>query len=165
MDIDCLFTDSNILNIYLYGGYATVTLEAPSGNSHTYMYLKPRDTEAFPPDVRFVYCLHDGTTKFYLGMLEQDRFRLTKNSRFQEDTDIVKGARYIEKLRKNQNILSRTPMKIYHNCRCGKCNRLLTDEKYIHIGFGKKCYKKLQEQTLFSEYLIPGNSFVGKFLS
>ena len=158
-----VFTDSNILNTYLYGGDAVVTLESPSGTKHTYVYSKPKDSDSFPIDTRFVYCLH-GTKRFYLGMIDQDRFRLTRNSRFTEDTDIVKGAKYIENLRKNQVFLDSSPMKIYHNFRCARCHRLLTDEKAIKLGYGKKCYKKLLNQTLFSEYIIPGKSFVGKLI-
>lgn len=108
-----IFTISESLNRYILGGKAIVTLESPGGKQHTYVYAIPRNSESFPDDVRFVYALHDDKKEFYIGMLEQDKFRLTRNSRFLPDTEIVRGAKYIEKLRHSQMFLSNSPMKIY----------------------------------------------------
>lgn len=137
------FTDSSLLNQYIYGGRAVVTLESPSGQKHTYVYAIPKNSESFPPDVRFVYALHDGVKEFYIGMIEMDKFRLTRNSRFLPDTDIVKGAQYIENLRHAQTFLDKSPMKIYHEGICSRCGRKLIDPKSIERGFGPKCRKKV----------------------
>lgn len=138
------FKDSEVLNNYLMGGRAVVTLESPKGTKHTYIYAIPRNHESFPADVRFVYALHDGIKEFYIGMIEMNVFRLTRNSRFLPDTDIVKGAKYIENMRNNQAFLDKSPMKIYHQGVCARCGRQLTDEKSIKIGFGPKCKKRLR---------------------
>lgn len=135
------FTDSSLLNTYILGGRGVVTLESPGGKKHSYVYETPMNSESFPEDVRFVYALHDGIKKFYIGMIELDSFRLTRNSRFLPDTEIVKGARYIENLRHSQNFLSRSPMKIYHQGVCARCGRKLTSHKSIVTGFGRKCKK------------------------
>lgn len=138
------FTDSELLNQYILGGRAVVTLESPKGKKHTYVYATPRNAESFPPDVRFVYALHDGKKEFYIGMIELDKFRLTRNSRFLPDTEIVKGASYIEHLRHSQDFLSKSPMKIYHEGICSRCGRKLTDPRSIELGFGPKCKIKVK---------------------
>lgn len=137
------FTDSALLNQYIMGGRAVVTLESPEGKKHTYVYAFPRNSESFPPDVRFVYALHGGVKEFYIGMIEMGRFRLTRNSRFLPDTEIVKGAKYIENLRTSQTFLSKSPMKIYHEGICSRCGRKLVDPKSIERGFGPKCRRKI----------------------
>lgn len=138
------FKDSSLLNNYILGGHAVVTLESPSGTKHTYVYAIPKNSESFPEDVRFVYALHDGKKELYIGMIELNKFRLTRNSRFLPDTDIVKGAFYIENMRKTQAFLDKSPMKIYHEGVCARCGRKLSDEKSKEIGFGPKCKKRLK---------------------
>lgn len=137
------FLENDILNQYLMGGQAVVTLESPSGVKHTYLYAKPKNTNYFPDDTRFVYALHQQVQQFYIGMIEMDKFRLTQNSRFLNDTDIVKGVLYIEKLRKNQISLHKSLMKIYHEGTCARCGRRLINKESIEIGFGPKCKRKV----------------------
>lgn len=139
------FTDSKVLLDYLNGGKAVVRLEAPSGKSHTYLYKRPENPGEFPNDVRFVYAVHNETQLFYLGMVENGRFRLTRNSRYAPDTDIIRGAYYIQRLANEQSLLDESPMKIYHLGTCAKCGRKLESEEARNIGFGRKClvrYKK-----------------------
>lgn len=139
-----IFKDSDLLNQYLMGGRAIVTLESPKGKSHTYVYSRPRNYQSFPDDVRFVYALHDGVKQFYIGMIEMDKLRLTAHSRFLPDTEIVKGAFYIENMRHSQDFIQKSLMKIYHQGTCARCGRQLTDDKSREIGFGPKCLKKLK---------------------
>ena len=134
---------SQLIYNYIMGGKGIVKLEAPSGNHHYYMFQKPVDEDAFPDDVIFVYAIHDFSKKFYIGMIEQGKFRLTRNSRFLPDTDIVRGAFYIMKMAYDQNVVDKTPMKISHMGMCAKCGRQLTHEKSIVEGIGPKCRKRL----------------------
>lgn len=142
------FTDSSTLNQYILGGCAVVTLESPNGKKHTYVYKIPHNSTSFPEDIRFVYALHDGMKEFYIGMIELDKFRLTRNSRFLPDTEIVKGALYIENLRHSQIFMSSSPMKIYHEGVCARCGRKLTGAKSIEIGYGRKCRKKVRGDSI-----------------
>lgn len=135
--------DINILYDYLHGGRAVVRLEAPSGTSHNYIFQKPANPSEFPDDIIFVYALHDNIKKFYIGTLEGDVFRLTRNSRFLPDTDIVRGAFYIVKMMKNLDLFSSTPMKIYNGGCCARCGRKLESEKFRKLGFGRKCLNKI----------------------
>lgn len=133
-------TDSQILYDYMHGGQGVIKLEAPSGKSHLYAIIKPINSSDFPNDTYFIYAIHE-TKKFYLGVLEDDSFRLTKNSRFLSNTEIVKGANYLVSMMNNPLLLSASPMKIYHMGMCARCGRKLTSSKTLKIGFGKKCLR------------------------
>lgn len=134
-------TDCNIIYSYIHGGKGIVTLEAPSGKSHMYAFYKPRNSDEFPNDVIFVYAVHNLQKLFYVGMIEQDRFRVTRHSRFLEDNEIVKGASYIMKMA--QGKITKSPMKLYHEGICCRCGRPLTHEKSVKQGIGSRCNKLL----------------------
>lgn len=144
------FTNSKILDDYIHAGNAVVRLLAPSGKAHTYVYKIPRDLESFDVKRRFVYAIHENEKtgaiqEFYLGQLSPitDEFEITRASRFLPDTEIVKGAVYIDKLRNDQDVFDRSPMKIYHLGKCGRCGRPLEDEESLRYGLGKKCRKHI----------------------
>ena len=129
---------------YISGGRGVVKLEAPSGNCHYYVFRRPVNPSRFPDDVLFVYALHDFEKEFYLGMIERGQFRLTSNSRFLPDTDIVKGAYYIIRMAKSDTFTSRSPMKLYHEGMCSVCGRPLTDHDSLRIGLGRHCKKRVK---------------------
>lgn len=133
----------NRIHSYIHGGRGILTLEAPSGNSHSYAFYRPLNSSSFPDDIVFVYAAHDNTKLFYIGMIENDQFRLTAHSRFLEDTDIVKGAKYIVRMSRDQNLCNKTPMKLYHEGMCARCGRKLETDKSKELGFGPKCIKKI----------------------
>lgn len=133
----CKLSDSSCIRNYIYGGKGIVTLLSPSGDHHTYMFKKPLNEDVFPDDVLFVYAVHDKSKLFYIGMIEQGKFRLTKASRFLNDTPIVKGARYIMRMMNEPDL--NTPMELYHEGMCSICGRPLTNPKSIKLGIGPKC--------------------------
>lgn len=141
-EFSTIFTSQKNLYRYLYGGHAIVTLYSPSGVSHMYSYERPRDESAFPEDSFFVYALHlaDGHyKKFYLGMIEEDRFRMTRNSRFNKYSEVMKGAFYIENMRKSQSFLNKSPMVICHEGVCSVCGGKISSDRSRKIGMGMKC--------------------------
>lgn len=149
-------TDSQMLHEYIYGGRAELTLIGPAGTAHNYLFAEPRNSDDFPPDIRFVYVLHEDK-KFYLGMLDQDVFRCTSHSRFDETAETVKGAKYIARLANNQLMLNTTQMRLYQSGRCARCGRLLDSEDAIKRGFGKKCWNAYQvkreaEENLYADF-------------
>lgn len=143
----CKLTSSKDIYDYCMGGHGVVTLESPSGVHHTYYYKRPNNLDVFPDDTRFVYAVHtvNGISKhFYLGMIEGDHFRLTRNSRFDCYADIVKGAFYIDKMMHNQSLVDSTPMNLYHEGMCCVCGRKLTSPNSIKSGVGPKCRKRIE---------------------
>ena len=136
-------SDINVLRNYIHGGKGVIKLESPSKLSHTYMFSKPNNESDFPENYIFVYAVHNNK-KYYVGLMENDKFRLTKNSMFLEDTDIVKGAKYIVNLMNNVNKFNQRKMTLYHCGCCARCGRELTSADSRLQGFGKKCYKKFE---------------------
>lgn len=125
---------------YCMGGRGVVTLESPSGKSHTYVFKKPKENDVFPEDVVFIYALHNGEKLYYVGMIEDGKFRTTSASRFLRDTEIVRGAEYINKM---MHFDFSTPMKLYHEGVCSRCGRELTSEASLKTGIGPKCSKRV----------------------
>lgn len=135
-DSRCQLEGHETIRNYITGGRGVVTLLSPSGKHHTYVFRKPKRDDDFPDDVIFVYALHNNNKLFYIGMIEQGKFRLTRSSRFLPNTAIVKGARYIMRMSESD---WDTPMKLYHEGMCARCGRPLTNPKSIKLGVGPKC--------------------------
>lgn len=143
----CKLTNSNEIMTYCLGGKGVVTLESPSGVHHTYFFKRPNNKDVFPDDTIFVYAVHNekGILKhFYIGMMENTHFRLTRNSRFADYTEIVKGAFFIDRMMHNQKLVDTTPMSLYHEGMCCVCGRQLTNPKSIKSGVGPKCRKHIE---------------------
>lgn len=141
-----LMTDSKIIYRYLHGGKGEVTLVSPrSYKAHTYKFLKPSNERDFPEDTIFVHVLHEGR-RMYLGMLSGSDFKRTTKSSFNEDTEAMKGARYIVKMANRQDLVDRKDMLLYHSGKCCYCGRRLDSPKALKAGIGKKCLAYYTEQ-------------------
>ena len=138
-------TSKDALRNCIYGGHGTVCLVSPSSKAHTYRFNKPLNRDDFPDDVYFVYVLHE-TKYFYIGMIERNKFRLTKNSRFGEDTESVKGAKYLMQMSSDDAFFTKSPMKVFHSGRCAICGRRMRSKKSIENGVGPKCLRRLQDK-------------------
>lgn len=141
-----LLADSTIINRYIHAGKGELILQAPSGKAHKYAFLAPSNKKDFPEGTIFVYGLHE-SKRYYLGMLpyNEDAFRRTAKSSFGEDTEIMKGARFIVRMATDQGLVDRTPMKLYQSGKCCKCGRPLTQGDNIREGIGRKCLKSYIE--------------------
>lgn len=143
-------TDSDTICKYIHSRYGVMTLTDPTETeSHNYLFARPRNSAGFPVDVCFAYCLHDNQ-QFYLGIVERGQFRVTRNSRFEPDTAIVKGAAYITKMAYNPKLAKNSPMILTHSGHCARCGRPLTSEFGIKYGFGRKCIR----------HVVTGQEFV-----
>ena len=136
---DWLMLDSSIIYRYIRGGNAEVTLVSPASlKAHSYVFCKPNNERDFPEDTIFVYVLHEGH-KMYIGMLSGNEFRTTAKSRFGEDTESVKGAKYIVKMANRQDLVDTRKMNLYHLGNCCVCGRSLRSKSALHEGIGRKC--------------------------
>lgn len=138
-DFSYRLTKSDTLKNMIAGRYSIFNLEAPSGKNHFFEFIRPK--EGFTPNTIFAYVRHNNF-RYYLGTVENGHFRLTRNSKFGPNTESVLGAKYIVSLSNNQALLGSTPMKLTYSGRCCMCGRLLSSEKSIELGFGKRCYKE-----------------------
>lgn len=141
-----LMTDCNTIYRYIHGRHGEVTLVSPrTHKAHTYYFCPPSNARDFPEDTIFGYVLHDGH-KIYLGMLDGSGFRRTRNSSLSEDTEAMKGIRYIVKMANRQDIVDSKAMLLYHSGKCCMCGRSLETKHALELGIGKKCLTKYNIQ-------------------
>lgn len=152
---DCLMLDSSVIYRYIHGGDAEVTLVHPPSNyAHAYAFCKPKNELDFPEGTIFAYVLHNGH-KMYLGMLSGNGFRRTQKSNFDEDTEAMKGVRYIVRMANEQNLVDKELMHLYHSGRCCCCGRKLSGKKSMKAGIGRKCLARFNKKL--EEYPWDGN--------
>lgn len=135
-------TESETIYRYIHAGKGEVTLVSPQSlKAHSYSFEQPTNPAQFPENTIFVYVLHNGH-KMYLGMLDGSGFKMTRGSSFGEDTESVKGARYIVKMANRQDVVDKDLMHLYHSGKCCMCGRTLESDKAMKRGIGRCCLKK-----------------------
>lgn len=127
--------------------YFTVVSEA-TGKRYTYRVRKASDELTGiidQPERHFVSVLFgpDNTGDYaYVGLLENASLRLTAKSRVTCDDPRAKAAGWAL-----GNILERKRipdgLELWHEGRCGRCARLLTDPVSIARGLGPECAGRL----------------------
>lgn len=139
---NCLMTDSATIYRYIHGRNGHVTLVSPKSNkAHSYYFCPPANERDFPENTIFAYVIHDNH-KMYLGMLDGSGFRRTRGSTFSEDTEAMRGVRYIVKMANQQDLVNSKQMLLYHSGKCCMCGRPLETKKALKLGIGKKCLAK-----------------------
>lgn len=139
-------TKSKTLSDYqvLLCGKATFTLEC-SGKRYTYRISKVSD-EGRPP-VYFASLLtgEDNESSYtYLGIVVPDRgiVRLTKASKMTDDSDPVRGIRWVV-----GRLFNRLPIpeqvRLLWSDRCQRCGRTLTVPSSIDARLGPECAGKV----------------------
>jgi hypothetical protein len=123
---------------FFIGGNAIFTVSNPSGIHYTYKIRKPSEEMPF-----FVSLLSgpDNENNFnYLGIYDPNKgtIRLTKKSRYKEDSLPVKVIRWAIAII-NKNLPIPEGYAIQHEGRCCKCGRTLTTPESIELGIGPIC--------------------------
>lgn len=140
------------IKTFILGGRAIFTLKNEvTGNRRTYSVYRIKDPNK---DLYFVNVRGDGesieknkrTKWIYVGMIcdstrPNSKFVLTTKSKVTKDSLAFTGFNWLwQKLVKGLPL--HQDMSIYHEGRCGRCGRQLTDPKSILTGFGPECIKK-----------------------
>ena len=134
--------DHVTLKNYILGGKGIITMKSPTGKQKTYAFNKPRNEDKFDEGTIFVYRKTDTNTWLYVGMITPYfKFRLTRASTWDTDSENVNGVRYLLKVANGE---VKNKMEIYHCGVCAVCGRRLTNWKSILRGIGPKCRKKLR---------------------
>lgn len=135
----------------MFAGQATFTLENPNTNKRiTYRVDRVQDDDR--PEVFFVKFLvgQDNENDYqYLGMFTQRAatcFRTTSATRVGQDSDPVKGLRWLlEKLNVSGSFATLpNGIRCVWSCECQRCGRTLTVPSSIDNRLGPECVKKFQ---------------------
>tara|TARA_Y100000310_G_scaffold221651_1_gene223263 strand:+ start:97 stop:558 length:462 start_codon:yes stop_codon:yes gene_type:complete len=136
---------------FLLGGKAIFTLKSVrTGRHFTYKVsrAKSRNEGAANEPLRwFVNLLTgpDNTGDYtYIGLLEQGdrgcfRFRLTRASKLAQDAAPVAGFAWLMQQLVNENAAALEQVEFWHEGRCCRCGRRLTDPTSIETGIGPVC--------------------------
>lgn len=139
---------------FILGGRAIFTLRNEvTGNRRTYSVYRVKDPNK---DMYFVNVRGDGESTqkdkegrhkwVYVGTIwnsqkSNSKFTLTAKSRVDKTSLAFLGFSWLwQKLVKSEPL--HKDMSIYHEGRCARCGRQLTDPDSIQRGFGPECYKK-----------------------
>lgn len=137
------FTDPDVCMHYMLAGSATITIVGQT-TRYTYKVTMKHEDQSRPP-VWFVALLAgpDNESDFqYLGMINHGRFNATRASRMREGSKPFDAFKCVWHWLVD---LHRMPSnaQLWHEGRCGRCNRKLTVPTSIATGFGPECAGKV----------------------
>ena len=149
---DYRMTSAKAIHRYIRGGRGEVVLYSPTTTkAHMYAFISPKNRTEFPEGTIFVYVVHEGH-RIYLGMLSDDEFRLTARSQFLDDTETVKGARYIIKMSLSQKMVDSEMMYLYNTGKCCVCGRSLRSASAFSEGIGRRCLQRYNIRSMKAEW-------------
>jgi hypothetical protein len=121
---------------FILGGKAFVTFQNPqTGNRFTYKVSKHKFD-----DIYFVHVLTNPDVYMFLGTIRNFVFRYSKKSKISNDARSVIVFDYVFH-HLGMNTLN-TSIEIYHDGKCGRCGRQLTDPISVETGLGPYCRNK-----------------------
>lgn len=122
---------------FILGGKSTFTLKNPRTlNRLTYNVNKHKND-----DIYFAKVLTGPSTWSFIGTIRPDgNFQHSKKSLISKDSQSVKVLDFVT----NRIKMDRLPefIEIWHEGKCCKCGRPLTDPESIKIGMGPNCRTK-----------------------
>lgn len=120
---------------FIFSGKAFVTFQNPStGNRFTFK-VKKHDRD----DIYFVSVLTSSDTYQFLGSIKNYVFKHSKKSKISVDSRSVIVFDYVIH-HLGMGTLNST-IEIFHDGKCGKCGRQLTDPISVEHGLGPHCRK------------------------
>lgn len=121
---------------FILGGKAFVTFQNPiTGNRFTYKVTKHK-----LDDIYFVNALTNPDTYQFIGTIKNYCFRYSKKSNLKSDAKSVIVFDYV--LHHLGMMMLNPSIEIFHDGKCGKCGRQLTDPVSVETGLGPYCRKK-----------------------
>jgi hypothetical protein len=130
---------------FITAGNAYFTLRSTvTGVRYTYRVNPPKDQDTRWGKKYFVALLSgpDNTADYtYLGMLQDNVFRLTRASKMTADSKPVVAFKWTwERL-----VMGVFPkgLEVWHEGRCGRCGRKLTVPESVEAGIGPECAGKM----------------------
>jgi len=128
---------------FFTGGNSIFTVDNGTGTHYTFKIRQPKgDNKPF-----FISLLTgpDNWANYtYMGIFNPNDFtiRLTKKSRYNNDTIPVKVARWVLYLIRDEKPLP-NGYSVNHAGKCGCCGRLLTVPESLTRGIGPECWSRI----------------------
>jgi len=121
---------------FILGGKSFVTfLNTKTDNRFTFKVVKHKKD-----DIYFVNVLTGPDIYTFVGTVKDSVFKYSKKSNISNEAQSVKVFNYIVNKLASNNLPDF--IEIYHDGKCGKCGKRLTDPTSIKIGFGPFCINK-----------------------
>lgn len=130
------------LKAFILAGNATVTVRSQkTGTRFTFKVRQPK-----PDSPHFVSLMNgpdnEGDFAFIGSVFASGEYRHGTRSAISPDAPSAKAARWVV-----SRVMADKPLdgcEVWHEGRCGKCNRKLTVPESIESGIGPECAKKLR---------------------
>jgi hypothetical protein len=123
---------------FIFAGNSTVTfLNSETENRFTYRVKKAKDSNLF-----FVSVLTGPDQYSYLGTVSNGNYKHGKKSNL-TNAQSEKVFSYVLNKLKTESLPE--CIEVWHEGKCGKCNRLLTVPSSIENGIGPECFKTLSK--------------------
>jgi hypothetical protein len=126
---------------FIEGGNATFTIKSERTGAHfTFRARAKKDGS-----VTFLSLLNgpDNEADFaYVGLLRDGKVVTTSKSRITKDAPSIRALSWALEQIANDNLPP--VLGVYHEGRCGRCNRKLTHPESIETGFGPECAGRLR---------------------
>jgi len=130
--------NSNALK-FIFAGNSTVTfLNSETENRFTYRVKKAKDSNLF-----FLSVLTGPEQYSYLGTISNGNYKHGAKSNFTTGVQSEKVFSYVLNKLKTESLPE--SIEIWHEGKCGKCDRPLTVPSSIENGIGPECFKTLSK--------------------
>lgn len=126
---------------FMLAGKATVTFKSlASGNHMTFVIKKPRGETKF--GVTHFVQVRTGNDYGRLGMIQGGYFKSYKKADLPESSKQFET--FLWAYRKLRDKQMPKAFEFWHEGRCGRCGRALTDPNSIASGIGPECASKME---------------------
>lgn len=142
---------TDIIN-FIFAGNATITLRSPkTGERFTYRVKKARKLTETAPKLSPLYFIAllsgpDNTSDYqYLGTCRSSdgvslpKFSVGRKSKISIGAPSARAFDFFMKTLDQVKDDGYTAVEVFHEGRCGRCNRKLTVPESIELGLGPKC--------------------------
>lgn len=124
---------------FIFSGKSTFTVvNTKTENRFTFQVKQAKNSNLF-----FISVLNGPESYAYLGTAVEGNYKHGKKSSITKDAQSVKVFEYILNKLKINNLPDF--VEVWHEGRCGKCNRPLTVPSSILTGIGPECTKRLSK--------------------
>lgn len=143
--MDSYIIKHNKIRRFILAGNAYFTVvNVITNNKLTFHIVRPKEKGPW-----FVWATNKKGKYGFLGTIFQRTTGLEydwgwRNGKFTKDSVANKSFKYLWKKMLSNSLSAK--IVFYHNSRCGRCGRRLTDPKSIKRGFGPCCFSVLVKQ-------------------